>query len=320
MKILVTGISCYEYGFYVDEWIDKDREYFLGKTFRRPGGAALNVATYASHTCGLDIELLSCFGEDGFGKLVSTHLLAHKVKINSHSKRTLTTPVIITILNVEGNRTFLLDLSKNLLDSTVSHPLEMANYEIVYIAPMPSLNSTETIINRSIQTGTKIIFNPGSSLFGVRKTDWLNLFHSVDTLILNEMEAMKYSGQDVNNSLGFFHKILKGCVVVTLGKKGAIAWEREASNPTYVPGLCVTVNRTVGAGDAFSAGYIFGLVHGMGLQARVESGVAVASLAVQQIGDQIPQNQAFSSLLAGIQSHHSKTVMGERITFYESIS
>lgn len=74
-----------------------------------------------------------------------------------------------------------------------------------------------------------------------------------------------------------------GEVVVKHGAAGAEAWagdEHAASGALRVPAV-----NTVGAGDAFVAGYLSGLLDGLPLGERVRRGVTVGAFAVASDGD-----------------------------------
>ncbi len=72
-------------------------------------------------------------------------------------------------------------------------------------------------------------------------------------------------------------------VVVTRGGDGASAWSRT-ENAT-LPARRVTVVDTIGAGDAFTAGYLSALLDGEHLAARLDRGTVLGAFAVSAAGD-----------------------------------
>lgn len=85
--------------------------------------------------------------------------------------------------------------------------------------------------------------------------------------------------------------------VVTLGDKGAIAWER--GRQLRVPGVAAEVIDRLGAGDAFAAGVIDGLLDDS-LHTGLERGVTLAAAALGQHGDVVNlSREALDRLLAG---------------------
>src|SRR5690606_34007424 len=85
--------------------------------------------------------------------------------------------------------------------------------------------------------------------------------------------------------------------VVTLGDKGALAWERGERH--LVPGVAAEVVDRLGAGDAFAAGVIDGLLDDS-LLTGLERGVTLAAAALGQHGDVVYlSREALERLLAG---------------------
>jgi 2-dehydro-3-deoxygluconokinase len=77
-------------------------------------------------------------------------------------------------------------------------------------------------------------------------------------------------------------------VVVKRGGKGATAWsfgQGDAASTEHRDALAVPVIDTVGAGDAFSAGYLSATLDGLPLGQRLERGVALGAFAVADATD-----------------------------------
>jgi sulfofructose kinase len=68
----------------------------------------------------------------------------------------------------------------------------------------------------------------------------------------------------------------------TLGEEGVLAWDGERFY--YAPAYRVKVVDTIGAGDTFHAGFIYGLLRGWSLQKQLEFGCAAAALNCTGMG------------------------------------
>ena len=68
----------------------------------------------------------------------------------------------------------------------------------------------------------------------------------------------------------------------TLGEEGVLAWDGAAFH--YAPAYCVKVLDTIGAGDTFHAGFIYGLLQGWPLQRQLEFACAAAALNCMGMG------------------------------------
>jgi len=72
-------------------------------------------------------------------------------------------------------------------------------------------------------------------------------------------------------------------VVVKRGALGATAWMTGVK--VSVPAHAVPVVDTIGAGDAFTAGYLSARLDGLGLEQRLERGAVLGAFAVSSAGD-----------------------------------
>lgn len=72
-------------------------------------------------------------------------------------------------------------------------------------------------------------------------------------------------------------------VVVTAG--GAGAWAYSAKESTHRPALPVTVVDSIGAGDAFVAGYLSATLDGADVEGRLDRAVACGAFCVGALGD-----------------------------------
>jgi len=107
---------------------------------------------------------------------------------------------------------------------------------------------------------------------------WLT---ACDHLLLNEIESCAFSRQpDVETAARWLSRKAKpgAAIVIKQGPRGATAW-RDGER-FHAPAPKVTVIDTIGAGDAFNAGYLAARLAGCDLAAAVGEGVAVASAAV----------------------------------------
>lgn len=72
-----------------------------------------------------------------------------------------------------------------------------------------------------------------------------------------------------------------GLVIFTLGEKGAM-YGRKGAEPKMCPAFKVDVVSTLGAGDSFKAGAVYGLYKGLDDDTLVKTACAVAGAAVEK--------------------------------------
>lgn len=87
-------------------------------------------------------------------------------------------------------------------------------------------------------------------------------------------------------------------LVVTRGAEGASAWEAE--RPFHQPGFAVEVADSIGAGDAFTGGFIAAIAQGRALSEALEWGCAAGALAVARLGliDALPDSGGLRAMIA----------------------
>ena len=88
-------------------------------------------------------------------------------------------------------------------------------------------------------------------------------------------------------------------VIVTVGRDGAYAFERE-EEPLHQPGFGVHAIDSLGAGDAFTAGFAVGLVEGRSLPECLKRGAGCGAVTTQKVGvfDALPTRDELERFLA----------------------
>jgi sugar/nucleoside kinase (ribokinase family) len=105
------------------------------------------------------------------------------------------------------------------------------------------------------------------------------LLPTVDYLIANQHELAVCTGvDDVEQGAKALLAAGARCIIVKLGAAGAAVW--QAAGHQHVPAFSVQVFSTVGAGDAFNAGLLYGLRQEWVLEEAIRFGNAVAALVI----------------------------------------
>jgi len=104
----------------------------------------------------------------------------------------------------------------------------------------------------------------------------------IDIFLPNENEIMYITGQKEYTSALKYASELVPLVVVKCGKDGAVAYHQ---GKTYeCKALDVTVKDTVGAGDSFNGGFLYGWLNNMPIEQCLKIGTVCGSLSTQQPG------------------------------------
>ena len=145
------------------------------------------------------------------------------------------------------------------------------------------------------QVGATVCFDVGSI-----RNDVSAILPLVDHLVVADAFALPFTrSRSAGRAVDTLRETCPGTIVVTEGTRGSLGWE----NGEYVRAKAFRVKNvdTTGAGDAFHTGYIYGLLHGYDLAARLRFGSAVAALKCTRMGARagIPNLQQVNRFLKG---------------------
>jgi sugar/nucleoside kinase (ribokinase family) len=108
----------------------------------------------------------------------------------------------------------------------------------------------------------------------------------VDYLLPNDSDSLAVTGtSSVDDAIAWFHARGVGCTVITLGGDGVSVCPR-GERPIVLPAYEVDVVDTTGCGDAFTAGFVSGLLEGMPVVDAADLGCATGSLLATGLGSQ----------------------------------
>lgn len=221
------------------------------------GGGGTNTAATFSRL-GLKTAYLGQLGKDEYGSLVLKDLKKYGVQfIGKQSGRT----GFSIILDSMNDRTVLTYKGAN--DSFEYKSVKTSQLEArwFYFSAMMG-KSYETLVRLAEfakKKGMHVAFNPSSYLTMKGKRFLSSLLKNVDALILNKEEAQNLAGNFQGERL---IRALRACgpryVAITDGYKGVEAADRRYY---YKMGSRkVKVAETLGAGDAFAAAFVTGLI------------------------------------------------------------
>ncbi|RME31169.1 MAG: carbohydrate kinase, partial [Thermoflexia bacterium] len=110
----------------------------------------------------------------------------------------------------------------------------------------------------------------------------LDLLPLVDVFLPNAAEACALAGTSEVEMAARKLASLASVVAVKLGAEGALGVRGEQI--VRVPSLSVPIVDTVGAGDNFDAGFLYGLLHGWPLERALRLGTVCGALSARAAG------------------------------------
>ena len=157
----------------------------------------------------------------------------------------------------------------------------------------------ETTIRLARQYGKDVYSIVGNLSVILARRD---LVQQTKCFICNEIEAAKFFGEDfLGRSVEKVRAWLPEAaakaglqsVVVTLGELGAVYYEKESQSAGFCPPCPTKVVDTTGAGDAFFAGTVMGLIRGASLAEATGYGARLASATISRDENNCPVDKAF---------------------------
>jgi sulfofructose kinase len=141
------------------------------------------------------------------------------------------------------------------------------------------------------------------------------LLKNLDYFVASRDIPDRITGEaDLRKSLPAVHKRYGfRLTAATLGEEGVLAWDGERF--FYAAAYQVKVVDTIGAGDTFHAGFIYGLLRGWPLQRQLEFGCAAAALNCKGMGARggIRTVGEIESLMVTGEKHTSAAVGSEGV-------
>lgn len=296
-SIQIIGVGALNTDYiYKVERILEDGETVVDWARSFPGGSAANTI-YGLAKLGLSTGFCGAVGDDEEGKTLLDDFRGVGVDTSRIvAKPEAKTGSVLCLSDRGGRRSlYVLPGANSLLDLDELDFGYINQAEIVHLSSFADDSQFQLSLGLILRLdeSVKLSFSPGA-IYAVKGIDTLTPFLSrTQLLFINRSELKQMTGKDVE---GGVQKCLQaGCriVVVTLGKgqkigkTTAISYVRDADNEYIIepPSLNLAADvDTTGAGDAFAAGFLYGLVKGKGLAECGRLGDFVAKLCISRTG------------------------------------
>jgi len=258
-----------------------------------PGGSVANACRAMAHL-GMPTGFVGKIGDDEFGRFYADSLAKVGTENLMIISDTYPSGVCSALISSDGERTFADHMAASLdLKAEDLTPEMMKGYQYLYIEGY--LVQNHALIQRSAEMakdmGLKVVMDLASYNVILQDKEFCRFLvdEFVDILFANEEEAHALTGKKPEEALQELAEKVE-LVIVKMGAKGALVQQ----GTTRVQADAVKVEQvvdTTGAGDHFSAGFLYGLLKGMPLKRCAELGSMVAAEAIQVIGALLPDNK-----------------------------
>ena len=277
------------------------------------GGTAGNTAA-ALARLGVPVEFVGSIGDDGFGRWIAADFAALGVGCRGLVVLDVPTAQVIALLEPDGDRSLVVWPT----DGGALTFLRPEDLDADLVTGAAWLHTTGMCLRDSPVRDTMLAGMRLARAAGVRVSLDLNLrielwgldaekraavvaaVELADVVLGNgPEELLQVAGGDSVEAAVTAIGDGRRTVVARLGAEGALACDADGSL-VRSPGFQVAARNTVGAGDAFDAGFVAATVEGRTLAEALRWGNAVAALKVSRPGGarDLPSRAEVEALLA----------------------
>lgn len=241
------------------------------------GGVGRNIAENCARL-NLKTILLSALGADAYGHQIRNH--AQTINLNmEHCVISDTHPTATYLSVLDENNDLLLGINAMDVLDLLDVPFIQNHRSLIENAHVCVLDTN--LPQATLDYLLTHFKNTRFFVDGVSSSKVIKIkphLHAIDTLKINKNEAQVLMGTPNDaNFLRLAQKVRH--VVITFGKDGALLIKQGKSYP-FAAYASQIVN-TTGAGDAFLAGLIYGIMHDYDYQASMHFALASAAITLK---------------------------------------
>ncbi len=258
-----------------------------------PGGAGANVA-HVMATLGHDSHFISKIANDPEGHYFKKHMEEHGVQCHFPAPtENMGSSQVLTFITPDSERTFLSfdDVSRTFsADDYDFDLLHTTNFLYLDGYCFVSKTTPQSFVKAAVAVrhrGGHVTFNIGDiGYYETQKDNVIAVLNTCDSIICNANEARILFGPNDDNAT-LAQKMSKQFLfgAITDGQNGAFIFLNKiiahVAAPLLNPSALVDTN---GAGDHFSAGFIYGLMNGYSLEQSGRLGILCATNCISHSG------------------------------------
>ena len=252
---------------------------------RHSGGGATNSAA-ALKKMGLKVKVLSKLGKDHDAEFIEKEMKKFGVKnICLKKSKKGTDAATIVSSKLEKDRVIYVHKGASLDLKISDFNIKQLNGRWIYLASLmdKSWQTANKIAKYSCEHKINLLFNPSLYLARKGKKYLQPVLEATDVLVLNKKEAEVLLGTKGNprKLLLGLSKLGPKIVAITNGAKTLHAYNGKFYSS---PPPKIKVVNTAGSGDAFTAGFLAGIIRKKPFSESIKQGQAQASSVIQYIG------------------------------------
>ena len=265
------------------------------------GSIANSIATLALLEC--NTALIGKVGKDKFGDIFFDDLKKIGCDfICKHKEKSGSTAQSFVLITPDGERTMCTYLGlaskiQNEIDENIIKDAEVLYLEGYLWDEPETIAALREAIEIAKDNDVKVAFSLSDAFCVERhRDDFLNMMGRFDVLFANEVEMKVLIGEDfakddykkVKEAMSRYNPQIT--IAMTVGEKGSVVFKDY--NTYQIPTTKVDkVIDTTGAGDAFAAGFLYGIDNNLSLEESAILGNIFAGGVIVQIGARIEREK-----------------------------
>lgn len=248
-----------------------------------PGGNAANVAVGFSRL-GLETAIITTIGTDELSEKIIKTFKKEKIETNLLQKENGPSNFSVS-LNFAGERTLFTYHAKREYQLP-----QIPKADWVYLTSMGDRwqKAYEGVCDFVKKEKVKLAFNPGSHQLEGDAGLLAEVLSLATVLFINKKEGQEILGEEVDSPEEILTKLKKrGPKIISLTDGANGSWAITDEGKVFSLGIfpCKIIERT-GAGDAYSAGFLGGLISGLEVDEAMRWGAVNAASVIEKVGAQ----------------------------------
>ncbi|OWQ47527.1 hypothetical protein CDL60_08860 [Roseateles noduli] len=265
-------------------WPQLGTELLMPRSELRPGGSGANAALAARHI-GQRAHLISAVGNDHFGQWLAAQFAGIETDLEICD---IATTISVGLMHTCGERNFF-TTHGHLQRLSAEHVLQhLQPTDAPTDAPAIALFTAPFLLTdlrpryaalmaEAGRRGYRVALDTGWPPEGWNREEVMSWLPHCDHLLINELEAQSIAGtEDLDDALALIGRALKpgASLIVKVGARGALGLAsggrvQHLTEPA-------DIFDTIGAGDAFNAGYLAARIRGGDLAEGLAAGCRTA--------------------------------------------
>ncbi|MFO8055110.1 MAG: adenosine kinase [Bacteroidales bacterium] len=254
------------------------------------GGSAAN-SIHALARLEVETGFIGSLGSDKLGDFFFEELENAGIKPYFKRSKANNTGCAMALVSPDSERTFATYLGAAIeLEDKDLRDEWFKGYDLLYIEGY--LVQNQKLLLKAAEmaknAGMRIALDLASFNIVEDNLEFLKQFVDdyVDILFANEEESKAFTGMEPHQSVEELAKKAE-IAVVKIGDKGSLIRHQASGKTLEIPSVAKQVVDTTGAGDAYAAGFLYGLSRNLPLEKAAEIGSLLAGTVIADIGAKI---------------------------------